>query len=89
MERGLHFVRKWIEGEVHYNDGQFAEVQTNGIQGIETNLLLETLQIHREDTDDTESEFKHRFPVGMCLDILTTTEIFAQPTNRCSTEEQD
>ena len=89
MERGLHFVRKWIEGEVQYNDGQFAEVQTNGIQGIETNLLLETLQIHREDTDDTESEFKHRFPVGMCLDILTTTEIFAQPINRCSTEGQD
>jgi hypothetical protein len=89
MERGLHFVRKRVEGEVQYNDGQFAEVQTNGIQGIATNLLLEILQIHREDTDDTESEFKHRFPVGMRLDVLTTTEMFAQPTNRRYTEERE
>ena len=65
MERGLHFVRKRVEGEVQYNDGQFAEIQTNGVEGIDEDLLLETLQIHREDTDDTESDFKHRFPVGM------------------------
>ncbi len=47
-----------------------AEVQTNGIEGTEKNLLLGTIQIHREDMDDTESEFEHRFPVGMWLDIL-------------------
>lgn len=86
MERGLHFVRKRAEGEVQYNDGQFAEIQTNGVEGIEEDLLLETLQIHREDTDDTESEFKRRFPVGMWLDILTTTEIFVQPTDKYSVE---
>ena len=89
MERGLHSVRKRVEGEVRYNDGQFAEVQTNGVDGIEENLLLETVQIHREDTTDTESEFKHRFPVGMWLDILTTTEIFAQPPDRCKIEDRD
>jgi hypothetical protein len=87
MEPGLHFVYKRIEGEIQYNDGQFAEVQTNGIEGIEKNLLLGTIQIHREDTDDTESEFEHRFPVGMWLDILTTTEIFAQPTDTRDTEK--
>jgi hypothetical protein len=37
--------------------------------------LLGTIQIHREDTSDTPEEFQHRFAVGMCLDIVTTTEI--------------
>jgi hypothetical protein len=39
-----------VHGEVEYNDGEFAEVQTVGIEGIEKNLLLETIQVHREDT---------------------------------------
>ncbi|HEY1657347.1 MAG TPA: hypothetical protein VGG14_03305 [Candidatus Sulfotelmatobacter sp.] len=89
MERGLHFVRKRVEGEVQYNDGQFAEIQTNGIEGIEEDILLETIQIHRENTDDTESEFKHRFPVGMWLDILTTIEIFVQPTDPHTIEDRN
>ena len=89
MERGLHFVRKRVEGEVQYNDGQFAEIQTNGIEGIEVVILLESIQIHREDTDDTESEFKHRFPVGMWLDILTTTEIFVQPPDTRTIEDRN
>jgi hypothetical protein len=38
-------------------------------------LLLETIQIHREDTQDTPEEFRRRFPVGLMLTILTTTEI--------------
>lgn len=38
-------VRKRVEGKVEYNDGEFAEVQTNGIEGIDTDLLLETIQI--------------------------------------------
>ena len=32
-------VSKKVEGEVEYNDGDFAEVQTFGIEGIEKNLL--------------------------------------------------
>jgi hypothetical protein len=37
--------------------------------------LLETIQFHREDTEDTPEEFQHRFPIGMRLGILTITEI--------------
>jgi hypothetical protein len=79
MEETQMVVRKKVEGRVDFNDGEFAEVQTVGIEGIELNLLLETIQIHREDTNDTPDEFQRRFPVGMWLDILTTTEITAQP----------
>ena len=87
MERGRHFVCKRVEGEIQYNDGEFAEAQTNGIEGIEKNLILGTIQIHREDTGDTQSEFKLRFPVGMWIDIVTTTEISAQPTDTCDIEK--
>jgi len=66
---------KRVEGEVEYNNGEFAEVQTIGIEGIEKDLLSETTQIHRCDTEDTPEEFQQRFPVGMRLNILTITEI--------------
>ena len=66
---------KRVEGQVEYNDGEFAEIQTIGIEGIEKNLLLETIQLHRGDTQDTPEEFRRRFPVGMRLGIVTTTEI--------------
>jgi hypothetical protein len=65
-------VHQKLKGLVEYNDGQFAEVQTNGTEGLEKNLLLETIQIHREDT------FQPRFPVGRWLDIRTTTEFTAK-----------
>ena len=68
-------VRKAVRGQVQYNDGEFAEVQTVGIEGIEENLLGEIIQIHRCDTHDVPFEFGRRFPVGSWLDILTTTEI--------------
>lgn len=61
MERGLHFVCKSVEGEIQNNDGEFAEIQTDGIEGIEKDLLLGIMQIHRENTDDTKSQFEHRF----------------------------
>ena len=41
-------VTKMVDGEVEFNDGKFAEVQTYGIEGIEKDLLLETVQNHRE-----------------------------------------
>jgi len=66
---------KRVEGRVEYNDGEFAEVQTIGIEGIEENLLLETIQIHRRDAQNSPEEFQRRFPVGTRLGILTTTEI--------------
>jgi len=43
--------------------------------------LLGAIQIHREDTSDTSEEFQHRFPVGMWLDIVTTTEITPESTD--------
>jgi phosphoribosylanthranilate isomerase len=68
-------VTKRVEGEVEFNDGDFAEVQTYGIEGIEKDLLLKTVQIHRNDTDDTSDEFQRRLPVGTVLKITTTTEL--------------
>jgi hypothetical protein len=68
-------VTKKVEGEVDYNDGQFAEGKTIGIEGIEKDLWLGTFQIHRENTEDTADEFQQRFAVGTRLNIVTTTEI--------------
>jgi len=68
-------VRKRLEGEAQYNDGQFAEVQTVETEGPEQGLLLDAIQLHREDTDDTHEEFQHRFSVGMWLNVWTTMEI--------------
>ena len=68
-------VRERVEGQVQYNDGEFAEIQTIGIEGIEKDLWLDTIQIHCRDTGNTPEEFQRRFPVGMRLGVLTTTEI--------------
>lgn len=67
--------RKRVEGEVVYNDGDFAEVETYGVEGIEEGIFLATLQLHVEDTGDTSEEFKQRFPIGLCLNIQTTVEV--------------
>jgi hypothetical protein len=75
MEKIQMVTSKRVEGEVEYNDGQSAEVRTIGIEGIEEGLWLDTIQIHREDTQGTREEFRQRFPVGMELWILTITEI--------------
>ena len=68
-------ITKKVAGEVDLNDGEFAEVKTIGIEGIENNLWLDTFQIHREDTHDTPDQFRRRFSIGMRLDIITTTKI--------------
>ena len=75
MEKTQMIVRKQVEGAVQYNNGEFAEVDTIGIEGLEKDLLLETIQVHRCDTEDTSEEFQRRFPVDVRLDILTITEI--------------
>jgi hypothetical protein len=74
VEGGQVIVTKRVEGEVQFNDGEFAKVQTYGIEGIEKDLLLQTVHIHREDTDNTSDEFQKRFSVGTVLDITKTTE---------------
>jgi hypothetical protein len=63
-----------MRGEVLYNDGNFAEIQTIGIEGIERDLLLGTVQIHRSDTDDAAAEFQRRFRIRTRLHISTTIE---------------
>jgi hypothetical protein len=68
---------KRVEGTVEYNNGEFAEILTYGIEGIEKDLLLETIQIHCEDTEDMPEDFQRRFPVGTRLRIVTSTEITA------------
>jgi len=88
MEQTKMVVRKRVAGWIEYNDGEFAEVQTVGTEGIEEDLLLKTIQIHREDTNDTPDEFQRRFPVGMWLDILTTTDITAQPCGKFVAERR-
>ena len=75
MEKTQMIVRKQVEGAVQYNNGEFAEVDTIGIEGLEKDLLLETIQVHRCDTEDTSEEFQRLFPVDVRLDILTITEI--------------
>ena len=72
-------VTKRVAGVVEHNDGDFSVVQTVGIEGPEKDLLLEELQFHRQDTEDTPEEFQCRFPVGMWLDITTSTEITLRP----------
>ncbi len=79
---------KRVEGEVEYNDGQFAEVLTYGTEGIEKGLALETIQIHVEDTEDEPAEFQKRFPVGTKLSILTITEITTKSAESVSAEQQ-
>lgn len=75
---------KRVEGRVEYNDSEFAEIQLIGIEGIEKNLLLETIQIHRGDTRDTPEEFQRKFPVGIRLKVLTTTEVTKKRMRRTS-----
>ena len=65
--------RKKVRGEVLYNDGDFAEIQTIGTEGIERGLLLGTIQIYRSDTADAVV-FQRRFKIGTRLYISTTIE---------------
>lgn len=87
MDQTRMVVRKRVEGRIDYNDGEFAEVQIVGIEGIELGLWLETIQLHREDTNDTSDEFRRRFPHGMWLDILTITDITAQASENALQKE--
>jgi hypothetical protein len=50
--------QKRVHGEVQYNDGEFAEIQTVGIEEGEENLLLETIQVHRQDMSCSCAQFR-------------------------------
>ena len=68
-------VTRRFQGEADYNDGKFAEVKTIGIEGLEEGLWLGTMQIHRAQTECTADEFRERYPVGMLMQVVMTTEI--------------
>jgi hypothetical protein len=53
-----------------HDDGELAEIQTVGIEGIEKNLLLETIQMHWGDNSYSCEHFQDKLPVGARLDIL-------------------
>jgi len=67
MENTRTVVRKRVEGLVDYNDGEFVEVQIVGIEGIEKDLWLETIQLHRQDTSDTSEWPRARRHQGWSL----------------------
>jgi len=75
-------IRKKVKGVVEFNDGDFAEVQTVGIEGIEKNLLLWKIQLHRENTNDSRPEFQHSFAVDTWVDIWSTIEVRSQRASR-------
>ncbi len=75
MDKTPLIFRKRVQGEIEYNDGEFAEIQTVGIDGIERNLLLATIQVHRDDTSHTCEQFQQELPVGSRLDVCTTIEV--------------
>jgi hypothetical protein len=78
-----------VHGEVEYNDGEFAEIQTIGIEGIEKNLLLETIQVHRKDTSYSCERFQEKLPVGSWLDIWTTIEVTTLESDADDLDEVD
>lgn len=76
------FVLPKVRGLVVYNDGRFADVQLGGVEGIEENLSLATVQLHVEETQMTEEEFQNRFPVGMSMTIRTVRTVSPNAINR-------
>ena len=47
---------KKVEGEVDYNNGEFAEAKTIGIEGIEDGLWLDTMTIQRDTEETVEAD---------------------------------
>ena len=64
-----------VVGNILFNDGEFAEIQTVGKAGIGRGLLIETFQINRLQTNQTSKSFLYFFPVGMKIRIHTRMEI--------------
>jgi hypothetical protein len=89
MEKTRMISQKRVHGEVESNDGEFAEIRTVGIEGIEKDLLLDTIQAHREDTENTPEEFQRRFPVGSWLDICTTIEVMTLESLESNADDVD
>ncbi len=75
MESAIALTKKRIFGRVEFNNGWFAEIQTFGVDGIEKDILLDAIQVHREEMTLSKEQFQQEFRVGQVLDITTTTEL--------------
>jgi hypothetical protein len=80
MKRVSVTVIKKTLGMIEHNDGEFVEVQNIGIEGIETGLHLDRVQIQRSDTEYNRRDFLRRFKVGGLLDVCTTLRV--APTSK-------
>jgi hypothetical protein len=89
MEKTRIVSQKRVHGEVESNDGEFAEIQTVGIDGIEKDLLLETIQVHRGDTSYSCEQFQDKFPVGSWLDICTTIEVTTAASSKDNLDKDE
>ena len=67
-------IKKIVGDEIVYNDGDLVEIQTFGVEGIATDILLNTIQIDRSETGITREDFLHEFPVGTFLKVSASTE---------------
>jgi hypothetical protein len=50
--------RMQVQGDVVFNDGECAAIQTVGIEGTEKDLLLQTIQVHRGDAEYSCGQFQ-------------------------------
>ena len=63
MENTIAVTKKRVFGRVEFNDGWFAEIQTFGIEGVEKDILLDTIQVHPEEMTLSEEQFRQEFSV--------------------------
>ena len=52
-----------------------AEIQTFGIEGVERDIPLDSIQVHPEEMTLSEEQFRPEFRVGSMLGITTITEL--------------
>lgn len=80
-------ITKETLGKVEFNDGEFAEIEKIGVEGIEACLLLDRIQIDRSDTSYSRRKFRRIFPAGTLLDVSTTIEV--KPTSRTARDLEE
>jgi hypothetical protein len=92
-EKGANkmIIRKSVAGHVIYNDGDLAEIELVGVEGVEKNLVLDTMQVSIYETTDTKEQFLRRFPADMWLNMTLTTGItpYRQQRKRARQKSED
>ena len=62
-------------GRVSFNDGDFAELEISGTEGVEEGIFLETIQVSRDDTGQTVQDFLRSFIVGTEFNVRRIVQI--------------